>query len=203
MRFIRTEFPSVISVRQTDEAIMTLLDVAARSAPRVAYLYYYQVLEYAGHYYVDDKTRNRLRMLVRDPAIAECTDDTVSKLFASLTDFNHSDEAKIQKTIEETCDPKNVWSDVVHDREFFSHKVEFEGGYVADPLISTDTTVSAWVTMSMPKLFQVLTKIRNVLVHAREKRENLSILPTNRNNELLRHYVPVIRRVAEEVALRF
>ena len=56
--------------------------------------------------------------------------------------------------------------------------------------------------MWMPKTFDLLTKIRNVLVHAREKRESKGILPTRHNEAILRRYIPLIRRIAEQLALK-
>ena len=45
-------------------------------------------------------------------------------------------------------------------------------------------------------------RIRNVLVHIRESRENKVILPTVKNNRNLTPYLYLIRRLAEYIAIR-
>ena len=45
--------------------------------------------------------------------------------------------------------------------------------------------------------------IRNVLVHARESRENVVISPTYKNSDLLRPYLYLLRRIAEVVVIKF
>jgi hypothetical protein len=53
----------------------------------------------------------------------------------------------------------------------------------------------------MPNLYDQLTKIRNSLVHARERRENKVILPSRKNNQKIARIEPVIARVAQQIAL--
>ncbi len=202
-RYLPNGFPSKLAVRPVDDVILTLLEVGASSSPRNAYLYYYQVLEYAGYFYTDEKIKGRLRHILRDPAIVCCDDDTIAELFDALLDHHHNDDIKIQRVIEENVNMRTVWIDVWNDHEFFATKTEFDGGFVADALLSKDTTEDAWATLAIPKLFKVLTQIRNVIVHAREKRENKVILPTDANAKRLRRFVPVMRRIAEEVAFRY
>ena len=48
-----------------------------------------------------------------------------------------------------------------------------------------------------------LEKIRNVLVHARESRENCVILPSEENDNKLLPYLCLIRRIAETIAFRY
>ena len=100
----------------------------------------------------------------------------------------------MKKVIEEYCDPSVVWKEIENDKEFFCQNHSFQGGFELKPMIATDTTAATWKTMWMPKLYEQLTKIRNSLVHARERRENRVILPTKANNKLLSHYIPVIAR---------
>ena len=50
-------------------------------------------------------------------------------------------------------------------------------------------------------VFDYLTKIRNALVHARERRENKVILPSRRNDIKLNRIRTVIARIAEQIAI--
>lgn len=103
--------------------------------------------------------------------------------------------------IEEYCDPRIVWQEIENDRVFFSIPIEFEGGFELPALIAGDTSIDTWRTMWMPRTFHQLTRIRNSLVHGRERRQNIVILPTPGNTRLIERYLPVIRRVAEQIAL--
>lgn len=201
-RYLEDEFPKAFLVHQIDDIILKLMEVARMSSPRFAFLYYYQVFEYAGYYYMDEKAKVSIRKFLKDPAIINCAEEKVTELFSVLSDVNHNDDVKMTRVIEEHCDPRSIWSDVSHDLEFFSTETTFDGGFQLKPLISRDTTCDSWNSMWTPKLYNYLTKIRNSLVHARERRENKVILPTKQNNTKLERLIPIISRLAQQVALK-
>jgi len=202
VRYIEGAFPDALLAHPVDDIVLKLIEVARTSQPRFAFLYYYQVFEYAGYYYIDENTKRSLRNFLKDPALINCGEEKVSELFTMFSDLGHNDDVKMKKVIEEQCDPRVLWGEISNDIEFFSQEHNFEGGFIAKSLIASDTTESSWGTMWMPKAYDHITKIRNSLVHARERRENKVILPSRKNNEILRRYIPLIRRMAEQVALR-
>lgn len=201
-RYIDGEFPQALSVAPVDDFVLQFIDVARKSSPRFAFIYYYQVFEYAGFYYIDDKAKRELRRYLRDPAMINCPEDRLSELFSILTEITHNDEVRMRKVIEECCDPRVVWEDIVHDKESFCVPTVFDGGFELPPLIANDTTADTWCAMWMPKLFDQLTKIRNCVVHARERRQSRVILPTRANNYRIERYLHVIARLAEQIAFR-
>jgi len=201
-RMVDGRFPATLNCREVDDVLLTLLEVAGDSSPRAAFLYYYQIYEYAGHYYVDDAARTQLRRLLRDPAIADFDERRRGTLFSILAELHRNDEQRMQKVIQDHCDPMHLWPDIENDREFFTSTITFDGGFELIPLVSNDTTSDAWCKMWTPNLFQRLTKIRNCLVHAREKRENRVIFPTPENNSRLKRIIPLAKRIAEDLALR-
>ncbi|MCK4349840.1 MAG: hypothetical protein KAX13_03225, partial [Candidatus Krumholzibacteria bacterium] len=201
-RYIGEEFPQALSVAPVDGFVLQLIEVARESSPRFAFIYYYQVFEYAGFYYVDDKAKRELRRFLRDPAMINCPEDRVSELFSVLSEITHNDEVRMRRVIEECCDPRAVWEDIVHDKEFFCVPTIFDGGFELPPLIAKDTTADTWCAMWMPKLFDQLTKIRNCVVHARERRQSRVILSTRANSYRVERYLHVIARLAEQIAFR-
>lgn len=201
LRFIGETYPEELSVGTIDEIVLQLNHVARRAPTRQAFVYYYQVLEYAGHYFVDEKARSQIRRFLRDPALVTCDDKKIGEFFSLLTDVNHNDDVKMRKVIEDVVDPLVVWREIEHDRDFFAVELHFDGGFILSPLIAKDTSAESWKNMWMPKLFDQLTRIRNCLVHARERRENRVILPTRRNNRRIARYEPVIARIAQQIAL--
>jgi hypothetical protein len=48
-----------------------------------------------------------------------------------------------------------------------------------------------------------IERIRNVLVHLREQRENKVILPTPDNDKKLLPYLYLIKRIAEKIAIQY
>ena len=200
-RFLADSFPTAMAAHEIDDFILQLMETAATASPRFAFIYYYQVIEYAGFYFVDEKSKKQIRQFLTDPAMVMCPEDKVSELLTVLSDLQRSDDVRISRVIEDYCDPSIVWREIENDRVFFSSPVEFEGGYQLSALIAGDTSVDTWQTMWMPKTIQQLTKIRNCLVHGRERRQSQVILPTRTNTKLVERYVPVIRRIAEQIAL--
>jgi hypothetical protein len=201
LRYIEEVFPTTISVEGLDDFMLQLISVGYGTSARFAFVYFYQVIEYAGFYFLDRKAKRELRQLIREPSIISCSEDKVNQLFAFLADLSHSDDVKMKRVIEEYCNPKIIWKEIENDREFFSSPLSFDGGFELGPLISKDTTEETWDTMRMPNLYDHLTRIRNSLVHAREKRQSSLILPTKANNKKIKRYLPIISRLAEQITL--
>lgn len=200
-RFLEDEFPKNITIQSVDDNISKLIAVASTSNARHAFVYYYQVFEYAGFYYVESKLKNKLKRMLKDPSLINCDDEKINGLLSFLTELNHNDDVKMKKVLEEIVDPKLIWPEIDHMREALSKSYEFEGGFVVKPFISENITMDEWCSSWMPKTFDYFTKIRNCLVHARERRENKVILPTKNNTQKLLVFLPIIRRVAEQVAI--
>lgn len=201
IRYINDCFPTEFSVPQVDDFLLKLLEVGRFAAPRFAFVYYYQIFEYAGYYHMDWDTRSKLRRFLKDPTLVNCSEEKLAELVNLLPNLNHNDDVKMKKMIEAYCNPSEIWKEIENDKLFFSDRIEFEGGFTSKALISETTDMDSWNTMWMPKIYDYLTKIRNALVHARERRENQVILPTNLNNSKLERLTPILRRMAEQITL--
>jgi hypothetical protein len=202
IRYLEGHFPDKISIGKLDENCIKLLDVAQSSNPRQAFLYYYQIFEYAGYYYIEERMKKKIVGLLKDPALINCFDEKIDGLLTLFSDLNHADDAKMRKVIEECCDPSVIWKEVEPRKKILSTNFVFDGGFDLKALVSSDITEETWHAMWMPKVFDSFTKIRNCLVHARERRENKVILPTESNTEKLTHFIPIIRRMAEQIAIK-
>ena len=200
-RLIKTTFPDRLNARTVDDVVLTLLEVARRSTPRHGFVHYYQVFEYAGHYYIDEKARLALRKILRDPAFGDCDDAKLTELFSILSSVHHHDDQRMLKVVEDHCVAENLWPDVQQNRRLYTERVTFDGGCVIEPIVSENVDAASWVPM-FNNLLTAFRRIRNCIVHAREKREHSVILPTARNDVLLARYVPLIRRMAEDIAIR-
>ena len=201
IRFVEDEFPKELVVTPKDEIVLQLLEVARHSPPRHGFVYYYQVLEYVGHYYVDDKIKKELRLILRDPTIVNCDDRKLGEMFSLLTERHRDDKQKMAQMIKECVNSKLIWNEIANDMEFFAKPHEFDGGFTLDAIVSQNQTYESWETKGMQTLFEQLRGVRNCLVHAREKRENKVVLPTTSNNARIRHLIPVISRIASQIAI--
>lgn len=199
---IEGHFPSRLSVTKIDDIILRLLETARESSVRMKFLYYYQVIEYSSHTYIDEKVKTKLRKQLRDPSIVSCTDDKISELFSTIIDLNHHDDVKIRKVVEDYIDPELLWKEISLNKDFFSKTISFDGGFNLNSIISESTDLASWQSMWHPKLIDSLTKIRNCIVHARERREDKVILPSHANNKKLAFFTLIIERIAESIALK-
>ena len=168
---------------------------------RLRFLYYYQILEYAAFYWVEDSVKNAICKILQAADLQSKLDDYFPKLIEALVPTRQNDEHKIRRVTECRIDPKTIWTEVSGNLEYFCAPHEFEGGFVLPPLVSSDTTEEAFSKMWSPKLVETLRAIRNSLVHARESRTEAVIVPTVANARLLRPWIPVARRMAEQVTI--
>jgi hypothetical protein len=89
------------------------------------------------------------------------------------------------------------------NEESLNKKIVFDGGLKISGLFKDISAVESGANGILNDILNNISKIRNVIVHLRESRENTVILPTDRNNELLLPYLYLLRRIAEKVAIQF
>jgi hypothetical protein len=139
LRLLEGSFPTDISVSRIDDFILQLLESGRHASARFAFIYYYQILEYAGFHYVDQDAKNQLRRILRDPTIVNCSDDKIEELFSVMTTINNNDDARMKQVVEQYCNPHVLWREIENDKEFFTSSVNFKGGFSLPALISNDT----------------------------------------------------------------
>jgi hypothetical protein len=199
LRYVENNFPSELVFKPIDDILMRLIEVARESEPRFSFIYCYQIFEYAAFYFVDAKTKSALARILRSPSFISNADDRMSELFALLTEAAQNDDVRIKRVIEEYCDPRVLWNEIKQNIDFFSNDFSFDGGFVHAKLISPGTTEESWCPMWAAKVFELITKVRNCLVHAREKRESRVILPGPQNDQTISKLLPLVLRMAEQI----
>ena len=201
LQFIETSFPDKISTRLQDPFLLDLAMVASTVHRRLQFVYYYQILEYAAFYYVEDEVRRNLRHVLSTPDIQSNLDRHISRILDIVPAMRQDDDARISKTIENTCQCETIWKELQQNMPYFTKTQEFDGGFVLEPFVSEETTLESFRPMCYSKLPQTLRIIRNALVHGREKRFGRVIHPTPRNDQLLTPWITIARRVAEQVII--
>lgn len=199
-------FPNHIAMRCIDEVLLGLLTVAMYTRDlRLKYIFYYQVLEYCSYYYIEANLRRRLNNVIRNPDVVYNSEKYCQVIIDEFRgNIKYSDDGKrLGKLINDYCAVSDIKIEIMENIEFFKESVEFDGGFKIVGIIKDPKDLDSSSSDIIDKIKLNIEKIRNVLVHVRESRENKVILPSKRNNMLLAPYTYLIRRIAEIVALRF
>jgi len=193
--------PALISGVELDPNLLDFNLAASYGEVRLRFVYYYQIIEYAGFYWVEDSVKNSICKILQSPDLQTRLDEYIPRLLDALVQRNQDHEAKMRKVVEVRVNASDLWKEIIAEWDFFTTTQMFDGGFVVEPLVSKETTQDAFEKMWTPKIFNMLKNIRNALVHARENRSEAVILPTVANDERLRPWIPLIRRVAEQITI--
>ena len=198
-------FPSDIETISIDDSIIDLFE-AARETPsiRLKYIFYFQVLEYCAFYHLKDSQKNALNNILKNPDIISKREFYTQRIIDELKESfkQNDDSAKIDSLICTYCRIEDIKDEITANIDFFTGKVEYDGGFVLDPLFDKSAVKNDVIDINLKNIKNNIEKIRNVLVHARESRETRVIKQTNDNMEKIKPYLYLLRRIAEIVAFR-
>ena len=201
LTIVSEDFPEKISTRRKDQLLLDLAISAHQSTPRLQYMYYYQIIEYAAFYYIEEETRGNLLRVINSPDVQARPDYYIPQILEIVSLGRQEDEVKLEKVVKAICTPSLVWKEIEPNIKFFSKPHEFDGGFQTETLVDENITLESFCSMWHPKLANSLRYIRNALVHGREKRFGRVIAPTPRNDRLIKPWVNIIRRLAEEILI--
>lgn len=206
LRFVEADFPRKIRTKRKNPFLLDLALAANEADTRLKFIYYYQILEYAAFYYIEDNIKKDLLKIINTPDIFSNPDKYIPKILDAVGEKKQDDVLilKIEKIIKANCAPDIIWKEIENNIPYFSNKQEFEGGFVIEPIINKDTTLESFSegwSRTATTLRVTLCSIRNALVHAREKTLGVVISPTLDNNRKIRPWLSVIRRIAEQVLI--
>jgi len=172
---------------------------------RLKFIFYFQILEYASYYYLDSKIQKKILQTFKNPSIYDKPEDFSKSIIEELKDhFSQKDDSsKLEKTITENVSINDIKNEITANKEFFSQDLEFEGGLKINKILKDANSADNLKEDDLVLIKKNIEKIRNVLVHLRESRENKVILPSPANNNKLLPYLYILRRIAEKVAINF
>ena len=204
---IDSSFPSEISFTEIDKDLLNILSIARKaSTTRLQYLYYFQVLEYAAYYYIEEDFRNKISNILHSPDLLVKTDIYSRRLideFQNKYYKDNSDSLRLFNVINKYCEYRKIRYELLSNKDYFTKDICFDGDFVIKKLFKDEAQIQTGLPNTMQDIKSNLEKIRNVLVHIRESHENKVILPTAKNEELIKPYLYLLRRIAEEVAMRY
>lgn len=199
-------FPKHINSLKVDPVILDLFHIAAETPNiRMKYIFYYQVLEYCSYYYLNDDLKRKLNNVVKNPDIINNSNHYSKILIEEFKNYfkTNDDRLKLEKLINDYVIYSDIEKEIIANHEYFSKDLEFEGGFKIKALIKGENEAKEPHNDILKSIVDRVDKIRNVLVHIRESRENKVILPTRKNNHLLIPYLFLVRRIAETIAIKF
>ena len=198
-------FPDSINGTEIDSILLEIISVANNSSDnRLKFIFYYQILEYASYYYLKSDIKQKLTSLLRRPDISHKSAEYSKTIIEEFKNHfkNNDDKAKLDMLLTENIKLKDLKIELENNVEYFSKKIDFEGGFSLEPIMKNELTgVEQLTDATLKSIKENIVDIRNSLVHLRESRENKVILPTNKNDDLLTPYLYVLRRIAEKIII--
>lgn len=197
-------FPEVINAKSIETTILDILHTAHKTEDvRLQFIFYFQILEYCSYYYLENNIRQKLFNILKRPDININANNYSKNIIEDLQDHlsNHREDAKkMEKTIATFCEISDVKLELTQNIDYFCKDINFEGGFRIPKLFNDKEGLKTITNNTLTTIRTNFEKIRNVLVHLRESRENKVILPTSDNEKLLIPYLYVLRRISEKVA---
>lgn len=198
-------FPQIINTKQLNSTLLELMEAArSTNSYRMKYIFYYQILEYCSYYYIENDLKRKLTNIVKTPDILN-SDKYSSKIIELYSDYfkRNNDVQRMEKLLSDLCTYDDIKNELDKNTKYFVEKTCFDGGLIIDGLFNKPEDIENPPKSIMISIRKNIDTIRNVLVHARESRENVVIKPTHRNSLLLRPYLYLLRRIAEIVVIKF
>lgn len=198
-------FPKTLNSKKLDTTLLELMEAARTSnSYRLKYIFYYQVLEYCSYYYIENDLQRKVCNIIKTPDILNS--DTYShRILELLSEYtqNKSDAQRMEKLLMDFCAYDDIKNELLINSKYFIEDLCFDGGLTIKGLFKNKDEIEREPNNIFLSIRKNIDKIRNVLVHARESRENVVISPTHKNILLLRPYLFLLRRLAEVVVTRF
>jgi hypothetical protein len=194
-------FPEHITAHEIRPYLLSLWESARFGSVFQRYLRYYQIIEHAAFYYVQEDVLQDLRIILLNPHLLTDVSSASEKIFETLVPVQHDDTPRQNDIIERFANTTILWNDIQARKDFFTTETTFEGGLKIPALISDKDTPADFIRNCHPKIANSLRKIRNAIVHAREHREITPIHPTQKNEANLRPWLDLLRSVAIEILI--
>ena len=200
-------FPEAINAHNIELTVLETIDVANKTDDiRLQFIFYYQVLEYCTYYFLDTEIKKELNQILKKPDLNSQSKTYTKTILDKMQDHfykNRSDSVKMEKAVTEFISIDDVKLELEKNCEYFCDNVEFEGGLIVKKIFNKKEDIESANENQLSAIRKNIERIRNVLVHLREQRENKVILPTPDNNIKLTPYLFIIKRMAEKMATQF
>ena len=200
-------FPEVINAKSIETTILDILNTAHETRDlRLQFIFYFQILEYCSYYYLENDIRQKLFNILKRPDINLKANVYSKNIIEDLQDHfskHRGSTQKMGKTILTYCAIDDIKLELRENIEYFCKDITFDGGLKISKLFRDKDGLNTITDNTLVTIQSNIEKIRNVLVHLRESKENKVILPSGDNDKLIIPYLFILRRLAEKVAISY
>lgn len=202
VRFLFGTFPKKIIAHRINPYLLGLWSAAEDSSDFfLEYLYHYQIIEYAAYYYLSDDTAQKLNRILLTPHNSDFLAKSTTEIVDVISESKLTDSQKFDLIIKKYLDPEIVWNSIDPIKKNFVSETKFDGGFSIPALINTDTKLSDFKTMAIPKVAQQMREIRNAIAHSRDTKTLSVIEPTQANSLKIKAWTNLIRVVASQIMI--
>lgn len=202
-------FNTSISWNVINPVLIDISEAASEATSvRLKYIFYFQILEYAWYYFLANDINNELQNILCNPDISFNSLEYSKIIIEKIRDnVNVKDSDKMAKAVKRYVTFDDIYHEISCNIDYFSQDINFDWWFeikaILDDKVSKMLDSSDSVKKSVfDTLLKNIDSIRNVLVHARESRENKVILPTKKNEKSLLPYLYLLRRISEYIMIR-
>lgn len=201
-------FPETISATTCDEiALSVILYAYETSEKRLSFLFYYQVLEYYSFYYLKKETQKKLINILKRPDINVEAKKFGLEIFDTFKNhFQHKEDIdRLKKLITDHLEDNDLvkLAEIINiHKEYFSTEVKFEGGLLLDPMVYDGAEIKKLTINDIKTIVSNISKIRNSIVHLRTSNENKGVYPNKINDQKLKPYLIILRKIAEIILIK-
>lgn len=200
-------FPKTINAKKINETILDIFEVANSTRDlRLRFIFYFQIIEYCTYYFLETDVSNKLEKILSQPDIADNTSEYSKRVQDLLQNHfykNKTDSNKLESSISFFIEINDIKDELLTNTDFFCKDLKFDGGLTVKKIFDNKEQAKHINNSTLKSVKENIEKIRNTVVHLRHSRENKVILPTAKNNELIKPYLYLVRRIAEKIALQF
>ncbi len=198
-------FPTIINSKLFDTTLLELMEAARGTGSyRLKYIFYFQVLEYCSYYYIENSLKRKITNIIKTPDILN-SDKYSNRIIEIYSEYfrSNKDDKRMERLLLDLCTYEDIKYELKINSKYFIQDLCFDGGFSVKNLFKDDAEIDAPPQNILSTIRKNIDSIRNVLVHARESRENSEIKPTSKNAQLLKPYLFLLRRIAETVIIKF
>lgn len=187
--------------RQIDNNLLAFWQASKLGDPSRRFLYSYQIIEYCSFGYIEECVRSAVKKALSSPTAFDNIDSTTTKILECLAPSQMHHAQKIDALLRHAVNPDLIFREIKLNIDFFTKKIQFEGGYVLEPIVKDTWKEDDFRVNGILALSKALRETRNALSHGREQRASSVIAPTTANLRLLQGWVPLVSVAAAEVIL--
>jgi hypothetical protein len=109
----------------------------------------------------------------------------------------------MEALLKEVVKPELIWREVEKNKDYFSSRIDFDGGFQLKPLISEKMTEEVFCSEWPTKFCSLARQIRNSLSHGKEQHMSAVIAPIAENFDSLQGWGEVMALAAGEVIVYY